>query len=106
MAIAFLLLTLVTQASFLVVARNAAQAAADQATRSAARADADPTSVENELVAALERTVPGGENPMASVEVSDRTVTTSARVDWTPPGPRWATITIQIQSKASLSLAP
>jgi hypothetical protein len=78
----------------------------DQAARSAARIDADLPAIHDELVAALNAGVPGAADASASVAVVGRTVQTTAAMDWNPPGPRWATITIRVESEASLSVAP
>lgn len=104
LAVAFLLLTLVVQLAFGLVARNAAQHAVADAARRAAHQTGAPTAAD--LEAMLRRAIPGADEIRATIEVEDPSVVATATVGWDPPGPRWVPVSFTVRATAPLVVAP
>ena len=106
MIVFFILLTLVVQIGFYVVARNAAAVAVEGAVRVAAR---DPDSIEavrQRLERDLAVTVPGAAEAAVEVTVSGSTVHGLVSFEWAPPGPDLAPITVTVSRSAPMGVPP
>ena len=106
LGIAFLLLVLVVQAGMLLMARNAAEAAVGASARSASQAGADLAAEESSLISMLEGTVPGSSEIAVTIQVNESTVDVAATFRWTPPGPNWATVPMEVRAKSPLVQPP
>jgi hypothetical protein len=106
MAVTFLLLLLLVQIAMAMTARSAADAAA---VASARRVVVDETSTGAET-AALEseiRTlIPGAEQVTAAIEIRSRTIVTTARFRWNPPGPVLTKFWIRARAEVPRVLEP
>jgi hypothetical protein len=83
----FILLTVVVQVGFLVIARSAASAAVQGAVRAASVDVTESVAIEERLSRDLAATVPGADNAVVSVTTDGRTVKGVVAFDWLPPGP-------------------
>lgn len=105
-AVIFLLIVIVTQVAFIVVARDTAQTAVAAAARRAGRPGSDlgveTARLENELA----RIVPGASSVDASIDSDGVDVTARAAIRWLPPGPDLIPITIHSASTAPLVVPP
>lgn len=99
MAVFFLLLVIVVQLAFVVVAQATAGAAVDAAARRAARPAADLPQIERRLLTELGAVVPGAHSVEATVAIRDGTVEVEASIVWSPPGPDL--VPVHIRSRAS-----
>lgn len=106
LAIAFLLLTLVVQVAFVVVARNAAETAVAASARRAARPGAAIGEEQAALEAVLAATVPGARNLRVAVSRDGERSEATARFRWDPPGPSWVPITLRVRASAPLVTPP
>lgn len=87
MAVFFLLLTLVVQLGFLVIARSAVSASLDGTLRRAATPGTDVRSQEERLRSEIEAVAPGLAVLSSSVTTDADVVSATVTVEWTPPGP-------------------
>ncbi len=87
MGVFFLLIAVVVQLGFLVIARSAVSAAMEGAARRAAAPNADVITEKQRLDAEIATVVPGIEIVDTSVDRSREEVTVKATFVWTPPGP-------------------
>ena len=101
----FLLIAIVTQVAFVVIARDTAQTAVAAAARRAARPGAELTVERSRLADELTRVVPGATGVAADVESGDGSVTARASIQWSPPGPELIPITLHAEA-TSLSVVP
>lgn len=106
MVVVFVLIVIVTQVAFVVVARDTAQTAVAAAARRAGRPGADIGAVESRLEAEIARVVPGADGIDATVEMSRTGVTARAAIRWRPPGPDLMPITIHAASTAAVVVPP
>jgi hypothetical protein len=105
MAVCFILLTVIVQAAFLLVARETGSAAAAAAARAAARTGASEH-VGEDLLAELVRAVPGAASPTMEIAVGDRVATASISFDWRPPGPDLARVRLTMVGSAPVVSPP
>jgi len=103
--VVFLLIAIVTQVAFVVVARDTAQTAVAAAARRAGRPGADLTAEHSRLTDELSRIVPGATEVVASLESDDGSVTARASIQWSPPGPDLIPITLHAEA-TSLAVVP
>ncbi|MEA3502249.1 MAG: hypothetical protein U9R47_05690 [Actinomycetota bacterium] len=105
-AVIFLLIVIVTQVAFIVVARDTAQTAVAAAARRAGRPgsnlDVETVRLESELA----RIVPGASNVNAFIESDGAGVTARADIRWLPPGPDLIPITLHAASTAPIVVPP
>ena len=106
MAALFLVMLVVAQIAFLVVARTSVGASVDAAVRDAAR---EPAALEHHRQALSERVatlLPGAS--LSDVAVHQRADTVIARVAfrWVPPGPDLIPITIVVEAERSIVVPP
>ena len=102
----FLLLALVAQVAFAVVARNAAEAAVAASARRAARPGADVAQEQATLTEILTATVPGAHDLSVAVARADGMGTARARFDWDPPGPDWLPLRIAVRAEVPVAEPP
>lgn len=105
MLVFFVLLTLIVQIGFLVLARNAASIALDAAVRRSATS--------GELVEQGERlqrdigaTVPGAVGTQVSLDSDGRSVNGKVSFDWAPPGPNLLPVRITIRRAVPVVVPP
>jgi Flp pilus assembly protein TadG len=87
MGVFFLLIAVIVQLGFLVIARSAVSASMEAAARRAALPDSDVPREEERLGAEIKAVVPGIKIVDTSIERSIQDVTVRATFEWTPPGP-------------------
>jgi hypothetical protein len=87
MGVFFLLVAVIVQLGFLVIARSAVSASMEAAARRVAVPDGDAVAEESRLGVEIKAVVPGIEILGTSIERSDRDVIVRATFEWTPPGP-------------------
>lgn len=100
MGLCFVLLIVVAQAAFLLVARQTAGAAVDAAARAAARSGASADDQEAELLARLIEAVPGAVDPSVAISIETDTAIAQASFRWRPPGPDMVTIELTVLGSA------
>lgn len=105
-AVIFLLIMIVTQVAFVVVARDTAQTAVAAAARRAGRPGSDAGIEAVRLEGELARIVPGASSVSASIESGDVDVTARAVIRWLPPGPDLIPITLHAASTAPRVVPP
>lgn len=106
MVVFFVLLTLVVQIGFYVVARNAAAVAVDGAVRDAARDPAAIRVVQQRLERDLAATVPGGLDAAVDVTATGTLVRGVVSFEWAPPGPDLVPITVTVSRSAPVGVPP
>ena len=106
LGVAFLLLVLLVQAGMLLTARNAAQAAVGASARSSSQAGADLHAEEARLISMIEGTVPGSSDIVVAIRIGRSTVDVAATFQWSPPGPRWSTLPMEVRAKSPLVQPP
>lgn len=106
MAVFFMLLVIVVELAFVLVAHGTVGAAVDAAARRAARPAADLARVEERLATELGSVVPGAHAVEATVAVADGRVDVEASVDWAPPGPDLVPVTIRARASAPQIVPP
>ena len=105
-AVVFLLIAIVTQVAFVVVARDAAQTAVAAAARRAGRPGADLGVESARLTEELTRVVPGAIGVTASLDAEATAVTARASIRWSPPGPDLIPIELHAASTAPMVVPP
>ena len=106
MAVFFMLLVIIVQLAFVIVAREVARTAVDAAARRAARPAADLVQVEKRLTEELAAVVPGAQGVDASVRLTAEDVEVDAKITWAPPGPDLVPVVIRVESTAQLVVPP
>ena len=87
MGVFFLLIAVVVQLGFLVMARSAISASMEATAGRASLPDGDTRAEESRLGTEIHAGVPGIEVIATDVDRSAEEVTVRATFDWTPPGP-------------------
>jgi hypothetical protein len=105
-AVIFLLIAIVAQVAFVVVARDTAQTAVSAAARRAGRPGADLGAERARLAEELTLVVPGAAGVATSITADATAVTTSASIQWSPPGPDLIPITIRATATVPLVAPP
>ena len=105
-AVIFLLIVIITQVAFIVVARDTAQTAVAAAARRAGRPGGDLGVETVRLESELARIVPGAASVEAFIESDGVGVTARAAIRWLPPGPDLIPITINAASTAPMVVPP
>ncbi|GMQ98202.1 MAG: hypothetical protein BMS9Abin17_0708 [Acidimicrobiia bacterium] len=106
MGVFFLLIALVVQLGFLVIARTAVGASLDAAARRSAALDADPATQRDRIVSEIAAVAPGVDVIETSVVRSANVVTVTAVIDWTPPGPDLLPVRLSISRSHALVVPP
>jgi hypothetical protein len=105
-AVVFLLIAIVSQAAFVVVARDTAQAAVTAAARRAGRPGADLEAERSRLADELIRVVPGAVEVTTSLTTEVTVVNAQAAIRWSPPGPDLIPITLYAAATAPMVAPP
>lgn len=105
-AVIFLLIVIVTQIAFVVVARETAQTAVNAAARRAVRPGTDLNVEAARLEVELGRVMPGASSVSASIKFDGVGITAQAAIRWLPPGPDLIPITIHAASTAPMVVPP
>ena len=105
-AVVFLLIAIVTQVAFVVIARDAAQTAVAAAARRAGRPGADLGVERARLTEELARVVPGAIGVTASLDAEAAAVTARASIECSPPGPDLIPITLRAAATAPMVVPP
>lgn len=105
-AVIFLLIAIVTQVAFVVVARETAQTAVAAAARRAGRPGADLGAERARLAEELTRVVPGAVGVSTSLDAEVAAITASASIRWSPPGPDLIPITLNATATAPMVIPP
>lgn len=104
MVVFFVLLLVIVQSGFLVVSRSLVGASVDAAVR---RLAADPAAViEERLADEIVATVPGAIVESLESDWSDLVARVTVRYRWTPPGPDLVPITMTIERRHAVVVAP
>lgn len=106
LGLTFLMLILVIQIGAASAAREAAAAATAAAATRAARPGADLTVEQRRLEAAVEAAVPGATRVAVRVERRGPDAVAAARFRWVPPGPDWIPLTVRVESRVPVVVAP
>lgn len=106
MAVLFLLLVVLAQAAFLLVARDTSQTAVSAAARRGGRPGADLGAEAGRLAAELRAALPGAVGVAASMRQVDDTVVAEAEFGWRAPGPNLFPITIRVSADAPVVVPP
>jgi Flp pilus assembly protein TadG len=106
MAVFFMLLVIVVQLAFVLVAHQTLTAAVDAAARRAARPAADLAQIEDRLASELASVVPGAQTVEASVAATVGTVDVEASIVWAPPGPDLVPVTIRSRASVPRIIPP
>ena len=103
---AFLLLAVLAQAGFGLVARATAETGAAAVARRAALPGADPRAAERNLAGLIAATVPGATDVETGAVLEEDRVVVTASFSWDPPGPRWLSVRFTVRRSAPLVVAP
>jgi hypothetical protein len=106
MLVFFVLLTLIVQIGFLVIARNATSVALEGAVRQAGTDSGDLTVVRDRLERNLHATVPGTQEAEIEMTSNGRIVTGTVSFVWVPPGPDLIPVTISVTRQAPIVVPP
>ncbi len=106
MLIFFVLVTVIVQVGFLVVARNGAATALDAAVRGAALDVERAEETEARLERDIRATVPGVTNLAVSIEVDPSRVHGQVHFDWIPPGPDFIPVSVSVDRFAAVVVPP
>lgn len=106
MAVVFLLLVIIVQLAFVLVAREVSQSAVDAAARRAARPAADLIAIEQRLADELSAVVPGAQGVSASVRATGEGIDVRASITWAPPGPDLVPVVIQAEATSPIAVPP
>lgn len=106
MLVFFVLLTLIVQIGFLVVARTSAGVALEAAVRQGSVAPGDLSLVRTRLGRDLAATIPGADAADIAVTTDGATVTGTVSFDWRPPGPDLLPIRISVTRQAPVAIPP
>jgi hypothetical protein len=106
LALAFVLLAVAVQVSFVMVARTTAESAAAVSARRAAHPAADLADTDRALRDLVAATVPGAGDVATTVERSSSAAIARISFTWDPPGPRLVPLTISVEAMAPLVVPP
>lgn len=93
----FLLLMVIVQIGFLVLARNVAATSVDAALRKAVAANMSDEAVQDGLERDVGAVVPGANDISVAVTSDVSSVTALVRFRWLPPGPDLVPVTVTIE---------
>jgi Flp pilus assembly protein TadG len=106
MGVFFLLIALVVQLGFLVIARTAVGASLDAAARRSAAVETDPATQRDRIVREIATIAPGVDVVETKVVRTANLVTVTAVIDWSPPGPDLFPIRLSISRSHALAVPP
>jgi len=93
----FLLLALIVQISFLILARSAAATSIEASLRRAAVSDVDDATVASRIERDVMSVVPGAQDVAVDVTRVQDAVVAVVTFRWVPPGPDFVPVTVSIQ---------
>jgi hypothetical protein len=102
----FLLMTLIVQLGFLVLARNIASTSVDAALRKAVAGETVATAVRQGLERDVRAVVPGATEISVDVTVDQTILAASVRFRWVPPGPDFVPVTVHIKRSIATVVPP
>lgn len=102
----FLLVMLVVQLGFLVLARNAAATSVDAALRKAVTAGASDLTIQDGIERDVLAVVPGASGISVVVTSNVSSVRALLRFRWLPPGPDFVPVTVSIERVAVRVVPP
>lgn len=105
-AFVFVLIAMIVQVAFVVVARDAAQTAVTAAARRSGRPNADLDAERIRLADDVAAIVPGATEVTASIDVGRAEATARVSIRWAPPGPDLIPITLHADASAPLVIPP
>ena len=106
MGVFFLLIALVVQLGFLVIARSAVGASLDASVRRLSEAEADTTVERDRLVYEIGAVAPGMTVLSVDLARSSAAITITAVVEWIPPGPDLLPVRLAITRSHALVVPP
>lgn len=102
----FVLLALVVQVGFLILARSAAATSLEASLRRAVVLELDDETLIERIERDVAAVVPGVSNLVVEVQSSDAVVVASVSFRWVPPGPDFAPVTVVIERSAARVVPP
>ena len=106
MGVFFLLIAVVVQLGFLVIARSAVSASMDATARRVALPGSDVNAEESRLGTEIRAVVPGIDVLGTSIVRSAEEVTVRATFEWTPPGPDLIPVRFSLERSHSVAVPP
>lgn len=106
MAATFLMLLVLVQVATAMTARSAADATVASAARRASLPGADLSVEVARLEAGLAAVVPGADDLVVDIRLTDTTAIATAHFAWIPPGPVLSPITIRLRADVPRVLEP
>ena len=106
MVVFFILLILVVQVAFLVIARNAAATAVDASVRRLSLSAAKVDDESGRLVRGLQATIPGMRDVDVVLQRDELVVSGSLSFEWQPPGPDLIPVSITVERQIPLVVPP
>lgn len=106
MAVVFMLLVIIVQLAFVLVAHEVSQSAVDAAARRAARDPTDIAQVHDRLVTELEAVVPGAQAVDATITAANGEIEVVANIHWAPPGPDLVPVVIHTEARVPQVVPP
>lgn len=106
MAITFLLLTVLVQASTALAARSAADAAVAASVRRLSLPGSDLAGEERRLTQTLESVVPGAAGVSVHLFAGPTAVWGTTAIEWRPPGPLLVPITLHSRAEVPRAIPP
>jgi len=106
MGVFFLLIAVIVQLGFLVIARSAVSASMEAAARRASVPDSDASAEQSRLGAEIKAVVPGIEIVNTDIERTPEDVTVRATFEWTPPGPDLIPIQFTLERSHAMVVPP
>lgn len=102
----FVLLVLIVQISFLILARSAAATSLEAALRRAVVAELDFDAVQSGLERDVLAVVPGAEDVSVDVTGDEMSVEAAVTFRWVPPGPDLMPVTVSIKRSVARVVSP
>lgn len=102
----FLVVMLIVQMGFLVLARNVAATSVDAALRKAVAASMSEEAVQDGLERDVRAVVPGADEISVAVTSDVSAVTALVRFRWRPPGPDLVPVTVSIERSIAKVVPP
>lgn len=102
----FLLLMLIVQVGFLILARSATATSVEAALRSGAVGLVSVDAVQSGLERDLAALVPGAVDVIVVVTENDETLSAIVRFRWVPPGPDFIPVTVQVERSVARVVPP
>lgn len=102
----FVLLALVVQIGFLILARSAAATSLEASLRRSVVIGLDPGTLAERIERDVLAVVPGVREVVVEVNITEVDVSAVVRFRWVPPGPDFVPVTISISRSAAAVVPP